>query len=151
MQTQGDLNRPWIPARWEGSPTPLGITRPRRTAFWAPCLSALCFVHCAGMALLAPLVPALAAFEEIPWLEWVLFALSAASTAWVLWRLRPGQLAWIGGAACMGLVSWGFLNEREGAKQLGFLTLALVQGAIVFASRRKRVHQGCCESGELTS
>jgi hypothetical protein len=61
--------------------------RPAIPGIWAPCLSALCLLHCAGTALLVPFVPALAAFAELAWLEWALLAAAAVSMIWVLLRV----------------------------------------------------------------
>jgi uncharacterized membrane protein YtjA (UPF0391 family) len=117
--------------------------RPEQPSLWAPCLSALCFLHCAGMALIAGWIPTLTFFTEAPWLEWLLFGVSGLATFSVLRRVSGGRLAWL--IACAGavLATGGIAAEAEWAARSGFLVLAVLQFAFVFQARR-RTEPACC-------
>lgn len=118
-------------------------TRPELPSLWAPCLSALCFLHCAGMALIAGSVPALTFFSEAPWLEWVLFGVSGLATFSVLRRVSGGRLAWVIAGVGAVLAAGGIAAESEWAARGGFLALAVLQFALVFQARR-RSQPACC-------
>jgi hypothetical protein len=120
----------------------------RKPGLWAPCLSALCFVHCAGTALVVPWVPALATLAEARWLEWSLLGVSGATALWALARGRPSGRVWLLAGGALGLVLWGLLNEHERAKQIGFLGMAAIQTTLALASRGRPLHPHCCSRAD---
>jgi hypothetical protein len=98
--------------------------RPPRAwlGFW---LSLLCLVHCLGMALLVPLLPALALVAENEALEWALLALSATLAGRSCWRRGGARLyLW---AAATGLGLAGLIFDGERLLQIAFALLAAVQ------------------------
>jgi hypothetical protein len=80
------------------------VTRSTIWAWVGPCASALCIVHCFGTALLALIAPGI--LELLPhseiW-EFVIFGVSAISTALTLKLYRPSLQTWMIGLA--GLIS----------------------------------------------
>lgn len=106
-----------------------------RTRSAIPCcvagaVPALCFLHCAGVALLAPLLPAAAAAaHHHPLLEWTLWAASLACTAMILAHrgalVRPVLAAAVGAAACAGTI--GLSLGPELLVQLALAALLLLQ------------------------
>jgi hypothetical protein len=118
-------------------------------AFLAPCLSFLCFIHCAGMALIAPWIPTAAALLGASWLEWPLIALSGASAAWLLRRVRaPARARLIVGLA-LSCTLWGLGTGRERAMQAGLLVTAAAQLILLVAVRRRALHDECCGGGAV--
>ena len=131
-----------------GAPTSLGPRSPRWPracdvpGFWAPCLSALCFLHCVGMASLASWLPALAAFAEAAWVEASLLAISCCCAVWVLWRQRAGWPGWLGALAAAALAGSGLALHGEGPTRLGFVLMAVLQ--LGYVRRHRRRGAACC-------
>jgi hypothetical protein len=118
-------------------------------AFLAPCLSALCFIHCAGMALVVPSVPAAAAFLGAEWLEWPLVAVSGASAVWLLRRVRAQARAWLIVGLALSCTLWGLGTGRERATQAGLLVTAAAQ-LLLLAGRPRALHGERCGRGANT-
>jgi hypothetical protein len=121
------------------------VSRLGKSGLWAPCLSALCFIHCVGMALVTAWVPALALTSHAERLEWLLFALSVGSACWMLRRTRARLPWWSLMILAAGLVLWGLMAERERAQQIGFLALASIQSLLVLSVRRRAAIPACCD------
>jgi len=117
---------------------------PARAAFLAPCLSFLCFIHCAGMALIAPWIPAAAALLGASWLEWPLLGVSGASAAWLLRRVRARAAAWLAIGLALSCALWGLGTGRERAMQAGLLATAAAQLILLAVVRRRALHEACC-------
>jgi hypothetical protein len=118
--------------------------RPARAAFLAPFLSFLCFIHCAGTALIAPWIPAAAALLGASWLEWPLVGVSGASAAWLLRRVRAPAAAWLAVGLALSCAAWGLATDRERAMQAGLLATAAAQLILLFVVRRRALHDACC-------
>jgi hypothetical protein len=123
----------------------LPAPRPR-PAFWLPCLSLLCFVHCVAMGLLAPWLPAaVAAVSDPEWLEWTLAGVVAISTIWLVLKSRPGPGAIAAVALALALLVAGIIGEAEALQQAGFLASAALQ--IVLSRRlRRRCQDPSCRA-----
>jgi hypothetical protein len=103
--------------------------------FW---LSMLCLVHCAGTALLVPLLPALSFFAVNPSIEWTLLGLSVVLAGRFSWRwggLR--RQLW---ALATGLGVAGLVFETDRLLQVALAILAVIQ---LGRLRRKR-----CDCGD---
>ena len=118
--------------------------RPARAALLAPCLSFLCFIHCAGTALIAPWPPAAAALLGASWLEWPLLGVSGASAVWVLQRVRARAGAWLTVGLALSCAAWGLGTGRERAMQAGLLATAAAQLILLAVVRRQALHDACC-------
>ena len=125
--------------------------RPTRAALLAPCLSFLCFIHCAGTALIAPWIPAAAALLGASWLEWPLLGVSGASAGWVLRRVHAGARAWLAVGLALSCAAWGLGTGRERAMQAGLLATAAAQIILFAAFRRQALHDTCCGSDPVGS
>jgi hypothetical protein len=110
----------------------------------APVLSALCFVHCVGMALLAPLLPgALAFLAGGRALEWSLVGASMALTGGLMWRSRRllgAKLPLLAMVAAAGTIG-GLACGSEWLQRLGLGSLAIAQIGVLVA--RGRAHRAC--------
>lgn len=142
MHRDGVMVRLAMTANATGQGLPAGARRP--AGFWAPALSLLCAIHCAGMALLAPSVPAVAALAGFSWVEPPLIALSAASAWWQLRRARAHPVVWAIVALALGAAAWGLRNERETVMQAGLGASGGVQLILAFAARKRRAAIGAC-------
>jgi len=125
--------------------------RPTRAALLAPCLSFLCFIHCAGTALIAPWIPAAAALLGASWLEWPLLGVSGASAVWLLRRVRARAGAWLAVALALSCAAWGLGTGRERAMQAGLLGTAAAQLILLAVVRRRTLHDACCGSDPVGS
>jgi hypothetical protein len=117
-------------------------------SFGGPMLALACFVHCVGMAVVAPVLPALAQAANSPFLEWGLWLVSAAmalTAARHFDRGRP-RAAVIGGTlATTALGLYGLTCDREVAIRLSLLGYLVVQSMTLV--RRARVHRTRCCTG----
>lgn len=115
----------------------------RRWEGIAPLLSGLCFVHCVGLAALAPILPgALGLLTSATWLEPCLFAVSVVASGATLRRARaPGWTFVLWGLnAGMGL--WGMAREIDLLTQISLGAIVVLQ--VVIAVRRWRGHRAAC-------
>jgi hypothetical protein len=108
----------------------------------APVGSVLCLIHCVGVALLAPFLPAtLAAFAHNDALEHWLVGISVALAVWLAWssrRLVPLSVLLLAGVAVGSTVA-GTLCRGEWLQRIGLCCLALAQiGVLIARSRRHR-------------
>lgn len=113
-----------------------------------PLVSGLCLVHCLGMGLLAPFLPAaLAALALSPPLEWALWGTSMAVALLVLHWPRPRapwpfQLGWLG---VLGLGLWGLIGESERLTQASLAGVAALQVWVTLRRFRVRhTHGAAC-------
>ncbi|HVT09036.1 MAG TPA: hypothetical protein VHO67_16365 [Polyangia bacterium] len=120
--------------------------RSARATLLAPCLSFLCFIHCAGTALTAPWIPAAAALLGASWLEWPLLGVSGASAVWLLRRVRARARAWLAVGLALSCAAWGLATDRERAMQAGLLGTAAAQLILLAVVRRRTLHDTCCGS-----
>ncbi len=125
--------------------------RPARATLLAPCLSFLCFIHCAGTALVAPWIPAAAALLGASWLEWPLLGVSGASAVWLLRRVRARAPGWLAVGLALSCAAWGLATDRERAMQAGLLGTAAAQLILLAVVRRRTLHDACCGSGPVGS
>lgn len=109
----------------------------------APIASGICLVHCVGLALLAPVLPAaLTTVVDDPRLELALWASAAVLSLWMLLRSRalvPGAVfvGWAAGTAI------GLAGVLRGESSHGLIALSLVVFSavqIVAFVRRFRAH-----------
>ena len=114
----------------------------------APIASAVCFVHCVGLAVLAPVLPGtLALVFDDPRLEWILWGTAAALSAWMLLRSRalvPSYLrvAWLV-AAAVGVA--GLVRDNELLQPLSLVGFGA--GQVVVFLRRYRAHHAADPAG----
>jgi hypothetical protein len=125
--------------------------RPAGAGLLAPCLSFLCFLHCAGTALIAPWIPAAAALFGASWLEWPLLGVSGASAVWLLRRVRARAGAWLAVGLALSCAAWGLGTDRERAMQAGLLGVAAAQLILLAVVRRRAIHDACCGSEPVGS
>jgi hypothetical protein len=72
----------------------------------APFLSLCCFVHCVGMAVLAPLLPTALAFLGVnEQYDWTLWSMSAISVSFSLWVQRLQVTTWLMAVWGAGIVA----------------------------------------------
>jgi hypothetical protein len=116
-----------------------------------PSLSICCFIHCVGMALLAPLLPtALAFLGENEWYEGILWSVSTVGASLALWKQQPRityRLIGVWGTTLIVGVG-GLAFESEVARQAGLAGMVGIQ--LWLLRRRRRVHQetcGMCDAG----
>jgi hypothetical protein len=88
-------------------------------------LSLLCLVHCAGTALLVPLLPALSFLSENAALEWTLLGLSIVLAARFSWR-RGGARRYLW-ALATGLGLAGVVFDADRLVQVALALLAIIQ------------------------
>lgn len=109
----------------------------------APLLSALCFVHCVGLAVLAPILPgALGLLTRARWIEPCLFAVSVAASGAMLRRARASGWTFALWAVNAGMGFWGLARDIDPLTQLSLGTIVVVQAAI--ALKRWRGHRASC-------
>lgn len=114
----------------------------------APALSSLCLLHCLGIGLLAPFLPAaVAALALRPAFEWALWCVSMALTLLVLNWPRPRAplpfaLGWLGLLA-IGL--GGLLAERPRLTEVSLAGIAALQVWVTLRRYRVRhTHSPAC-------
>jgi hypothetical protein len=113
----------------------------------APVLTALCFVHCAAFAAIAPLVPALTAALDTEYVECIGVGLSAALVPWgvAAWRGSARcTAAWTGGSSAAAALL-GMSTNLEAVTQLALASLSILQ--LASAVQRTRNHRACCGAG----
>lgn len=115
----------------------------------APFLSLCCFVHCVGMAVLAPLLPTALAFLGVnEQYEWILWSISAIFVSLSLWVQRSQATSWLvgvwGTVVVTGIVS--LMRGQEFAWQLSLTGLMGVQFWMLH--RKWRVHQETCDASD---
>jgi hypothetical protein len=120
-----------------------------RATLLAPCLSFICFIHCAGAALIAPWIPAATALVGASWLEWPLVGISGVSAVWMLRRVRAPAGAWVGVGLALACTLWGLGAGRERAMQAGLLVTGAAQLILLLAVRRGPLHDECCGKGPV--
>jgi hypothetical protein len=110
-----------VSGRWSGLRSYLG-----------PVISGVCFIHCIGLVVLAPILPgAVALLAGTTWLEWGLWLVSVAGTGVSLrrHRARPrALLAWVL-AAMIGAL--GLATEADRLVQISLGTSVAIQLALV--------------------
>ena len=111
-------------------------------SFGGPVLTLACFVHCVGMAVVAPVLPALAQIAESPLVEWGLWLASAAMAARAARhfdRWLPRTLVWTGALVATAVGVYGLTGESEAAVRVSLLGYLAVQLATLV--RRARLHR----------
>ena len=125
--------------------------RSRVAIVLAPCLSAVCLLHCVGTALLVPLAPALAVALDASVHEWLGVALSAVLVPCGV-RAWAGRARWYAAGLAAGAVAvalHGLVAEDEAATQVALTLLATVQ--VASAVRQLLARRTCCGAGAGTS
>jgi hypothetical protein len=132
-------------------PAPATAPAPLRARHWLGAgVSALCFVHCVGVALLAPLLPAvlgpLATSEPLEWGLWLLCAGLAIGLAAPRRRVLPPWSLAVGGAGLL-LGPVGLVGHVELAIQASLGGLVVLQGVILRQRilEHRRRDPGCCD------
>ena len=117
---------------------------------WVASFSSLCcFVHCVGMAVLAPLLPTALAFLGVnEQYEWILWSMSAISVSLSLWVQRPQVTRWLI-AVCGAVVVASIVSLTRGQEFARQLSLAGLMGVQFWMLHRKwRVHQETCVTSD---
>jgi hypothetical protein len=111
----------------------------------APFLSLCCFVHCVGMAVLAPLLPTALAFLGVnEQYDWTLWSMSAISVSFSLWVQRLQVTTWLMAVWGAGIVA-SLVSLTRGQELIHQFSLAGLVGVQFWMVHRKwRVHQETC-------
>jgi len=115
----------------------------------APIVSGLCLLHCMGMGLLAPLLPAAVSTLALsPALEWGLWFLSMTLAAIFMRWPRPSapRVYAFSLIAIAALGLWGLFAEAEWATRLSLAAVAVLQ---ITVTLRRRHRFGCSEGQGL--
>ncbi len=127
----------------------VGISRARPSwrRFCGPALTLACFIHCIGVAVLAPVLPALAQAADTPVLEWGLW-LASAGTAVLAARhfdRRHARVAVATAAVASSVIGiWGLTHDLERPVRVSLVGILVVQ-ALTIARRARRHRELCCE------
>jgi ABC-type transport system involved in cytochrome c biogenesis permease subunit len=122
--------------------------RPSWRTFCGPALTLACFIHCIGIAVLAPVLPALAQAADTPLLEWGLWSASAGTALLAVRHFDRQRARIVVATAALASCSigiWGLTHDLERPVRVSLVGILVVQ--VVTMVRRARWHRALCREG----